>query len=136
MGLEHYAAGCSATCFFSLQKSNVHDTSGHDASLAFYWPNQQYYVSGHNNHSAELPSPVVPSTKNVQVKNNMPMQIFRYNNSVIEQRVTMGFPCPAYKARCPMTAQPPRQIIIMQTGSISTSKSIDIGPSDDVYFVF
>ncbi len=29
--------------------------------------------------------------------------------TIIKQRVTMGFPCPAYKARCPMTTQPPRQ---------------------------
>ena len=39
----------------------------------------------------------------------------------------MGFPFPAYTARCPMVAQPPRQITLMQTGSICTSKSIAIG---------
>jgi hypothetical protein len=54
--------------------------------------------------------------------------------TIIEQRVTMGFPCPAYKARCLMTVQPPKQITMMQTGSISTSKSIVMGASHDVFF--
>jgi hypothetical protein len=30
--------------------------------------NQQYYVSGHDNYSAEPPPPVLPSTENAQVK--------------------------------------------------------------------
>ncbi len=54
--------------------------------------------------------------------------------TVIKQRVTMGFPCPAYKGRCPMTAQPPRQITMMQTGSISISKSIVMGVSHKLFF--
>jgi hypothetical protein len=49
--------------------------------------------------------------------------------TMIEQRTTMGFPCLAYKARCPMTAQPPKQITMTQTGSISTSKSMVMGAS-------
>ncbi len=55
--------------------------------------------------------------------------------SKIKQRATMGFPCPAYKARCPMTTQPPRQITMMQIGSISTSKSIVMGASLEVIFL-
>jgi hypothetical protein len=56
------------TCFFPAGEINVHDSCGHDASVAFYWPNQQYYVSGHDDHPAEPPPPVLPSTENVQVK--------------------------------------------------------------------
>jgi len=44
----------------------------------------------------------------------------------------MGFPFPAYTARCAMVAQPPRQITMTQTGSISTSKSIAIELSGNV----
>ncbi len=36
--------------------------------MTFYWPNRQYYVSGHDKHSAEPLPPVLPSTENVQVK--------------------------------------------------------------------
>jgi hypothetical protein len=54
--------------------------------------------------------------------------------TIIKQRVTMGFPCPAYKPRCPMTTQPSRQITMMQTGSISTSKSIVMGALHKVIF--
>jgi hypothetical protein len=39
--------------FFPAGEIDVHDTCGHDASVAFYRPNQQYYVSGHDNHSAD-----------------------------------------------------------------------------------
>jgi hypothetical protein len=53
--------------------------------------------------------------------------------TTIEQSVTMGFPC-AFKARCPITAQPPSQITMTQTGSISTSKSIVVGALDKVFF--
>ena len=36
--------------------------------MTFYWPNRQYYVSGHDKHSAEPLPPVLPSTENEQVK--------------------------------------------------------------------
>ncbi len=54
--------------------------------------------------------------------------------TIIKQRVTMRLPCLAYKARCPMTTQPPRQITMMQIGSISTSKSIVMGALHKVIF--
>jgi hypothetical protein len=54
--------------FFPAGEIDVHDSCSHDASVAFSWPNQQYYVSGHDSHSAESLPPVLPSTENVQVK--------------------------------------------------------------------
>ncbi len=54
--------------FFPAEEINLHDTCGHDASVAFYWLNRQYYVSGYNDHSEKLPPPVLPLTENVQDK--------------------------------------------------------------------